>query len=232
MSVLQTVYENVSNLINSGSYFRSTNEMQTAISLANTQLYQAFRGNMRQYQKNSPKAVLNFGETTITLDSMAELFRILPFTGNPLVISLTDQVVDVVENLDVIYSGQTEYVGAKILPPNQWAVMKKNTVVPPTIDYPYARFTRLSDPEQYQTFEILPSTYTNVQASVYLLPPPPAFTLTDSDGPIPTINITQDLVWTAEKIPALTNLTIQNLGFTLQNGVLIEAAQALNAQTI
>jgi hypothetical protein len=226
MAVLETVITNVYNAINAGAYFRSTTEMQTAISLANTQLYQRFRGNMAQYQKNSPKAVLNFGETTITLDSLAELFQIIPLTGNPLIVSLADQVVDIVENLDVQYVADGPYYGAKILPPNQWATMNQNAVVPPEDEFPYARFVRLTDPEQYQQFEVLPSDYTGVEASVYILPPEPQFTLTESGGPIPTITVTQDLLWTPEKIPALVFLTIQNLGFTLQNGVLIQGSQS------
>ena len=233
MGVLETVITNIFNLLNAGGYFRSTDELQTAISLANTQLYQAFRGNMRQYQKNSPKAVLNFGETTITLDSLAELFHIIPLAGSPLVVSLADQIVDVVENIDVQYVADEEFYGTKILPPNQWATMKENLVIPPAPEFPYARFVEMTAaPNQYQTFQILPVGYVATEVSVYVLPAVPAFTLTANTGPIPTITVTEDLTWTAEKIPALTYLSIENLGLTLQNGAIIQGAQALNQQTL
>jgi hypothetical protein len=215
---------NVLNTINSGSYFRSTTEVQTAALLSNTQLYQKFRGNMAQYQKNSPKAVLNFGETTITLDSLAELFRIIPISGNPLVVSLSGQTVDVVENIDVKYDG--DFMPSKILPPNQYRTMNQNLVITPDEEFPVTRFFEMTDPDQFQTFQIVPSGYTEVEASVFILPTPPVFTFSDSGGAIPTILATIPFVWTSEKIPALVNLMIENLGFTLQNGVLIQGAQA------
>jgi len=84
----------------------------------------------------------------------------------------------------------------------------------------------MTDPDQFQKFKILPAGYTSVEASVFYLPPQPAFTLTDSGGAVPTITVTVPLIWTAEKIPALVNLIIENLGFTLQNGVLIQGSQA------
>jgi len=231
VSTLSSVYNNICNLINSGSYFRSTDELQTAISLANTQLYQAFRGNMRQYQKNSPKAVLNFGETTITLDSLAELFKIIPLTGSPLIVSDPTYTVDVVENIDVEYDGV--FYNSKILPPNQYRTMNQNEVIPPEQEFPVTRFIEMTaPPDQFQTFQILPVGYTSVEASVYYLPPAPEFTLTPNGGPIATINITQELLWTAEKIPALTYLSIENLGLTLQNGVLIQGAESLNSQAL
>jgi len=220
----QTIVD-VFNKINAGNYFRSTSEVQTAALLANTQLYQKFRGNMAQYQKNSPKAVLNFGETTITLDSLAELFKIIPLTGDPLIVSLADQVVDIVEALDVEYDGT--FYSSKILPPNQYRTMNQNLVITPEEEFPVARFVEMTAvPDQFQKFKILPAGYTSVEASVFLMPTAPVFTLTDSDGPVPTVTATVPFVWTSEKIPALVNLMIENLGFTLQNGVLIQGSQA------
>lgn len=234
MAILEQVITNVYNAINSGSYFRSTTEMQSAISLANTQLYQKFRGNMAQYQKNSPKAVLNFGETTITLDSLAELFIIHYFRNNPLLIYKDGYVVDLVENINVEYDNDKYLYGAKILPSNQFITMINNKVIPPEKQYPICRFKEATESTlgvppilaRYLQYEIFPSNWTAVEVAIYVLPKEPVFTLTDTGGPIPQINITQDLVWTQEKIPALVMLTIQNLGFTLQNGVLIQGATA------
>jgi hypothetical protein len=232
MPILDQVITNVYNAINAGSYFRSTTEMQSAISLANTQLYQKFRGNMAQYQKNSPKAVLNFGETTITLDSLAELFFLCYFTNPPLIIYRNGYVVDLVENINVEYDSNTILYGAKILPSNQFITMANNQVVTFEKKFPLCRFLQMEESTQgvppvlarYLKYEILPSNWTLVEAAVYVLPKEPVFTLTDTGGPIPQISIIEDLVWTPEKIPALVMLTIQNLGFTLQNGVLIQGS--------
>lgn len=227
MPILDQVITNVYNAINAGSYFRSTTEMQSAISLANTQLYQKFRGNMAQYQKNSPKAVLNFGETTITLDSLAELYRVYFNNTNPLAITSNDnQVVDIVESIELQYAFNGPFYSAQIVPDNQYNTMNQNKVIPPAEEFPRGRLFSLL------TYEIIPNNYINAMSRVLVLPKEPVFTLTDTGGPIPTITVQQDFVWTEEKIPALVMLTIQNLGFTLQNGVLIQGAASLNAQSL
>ena len=97
---------------------------------------------------------------------------------------------------------------------------------PPAEEFPRGRLFSLL------TYEIVPNNYINAMSRVLVLPREPVFTLTDSGGPIPTIAINQDVMWTQEKIPALVMLTIQNLGFTLQNGVLIQGAASLNAQSL
>jgi hypothetical protein len=233
VGILSTVFTDAANLINAGSYSKGTTEWETALGLANKQLYQKFRGNMAQYQKNSPKAVLNFGETTITLDSLQELFRIIPLAGaDPLEIQLLTKVVDLVQNIDVQYVAGGDFYSCKILPSNQFQTLAQNKVVPPDQKHPYARFLDLNGQFQLHRFQILPLGYINAEVSVILLPQPPIFTLTDSGGPIPTITVIQDFIWTEEKIPALVMLTIQNLGFTLQNGVLIQGAASLNAQSL
>lgn len=227
MPILDQVITNVYNAINAGSYFRSTTEMQSAISLANTQLYQKFRGNMAQHQKNSPKAVLNFGETTITLDSLAELYRVYFNNTNPLAITSNDnQVVDIVESIELQYAFNGPFYSAQIVPDNQYNTMNQNKVIPPAEEFPRGRLFSLL------TYEIVPNNYINAMSRVLVLPREPVFTLADSGGPIPTITINQDVMWTQEKIPALVMLTIQNLGFTLQNGVLIQGAASLNAQSL
>jgi hypothetical protein len=227
MPILDQVITNVYNAINAGSYFRSTTEMQSAISLANTQLYQKFRGNMAQHQKNSPKAILNFGETTITLDSLAELYRVYFNNANPLAITSNDnQVVDIVESIELQYALNGPFYSAQIVPDNQYNTMNQNKVIPPAEEFPRGRLFSLL------TYEIVPNTYINAMSRVLVLPREPIFTLTDSGGPIPQIGVQQDVMWTQEKIPALVMLTIQNLGFTLQNGVLIQGAASLNAQSL
>jgi hypothetical protein len=230
MPILDQVITNVYNAINAGSYFRSTTEMQSAISLANTQLYQKFRGNMAQYQKNSPKAILNFGETTITLDSLAELYRTyLLAIADPLIVVSTDnQVVDIAQSIELQVTRNGPFYSVQIVPDNQYNAINQNKVIPPTIEFPRGRLY------SFLTYEIVPSinNYIVAVARTIVLPKEPVFTLIDTGGPIPQINITQDLVWTQEKIPALVMLTIQNLGFTLQNGVLIQGAASLNAQSL
>jgi hypothetical protein len=72
----------------------------------------------------------------------------------------------------------------------------------------------------------------HVKARCVILPTPVAFTFVDNGGPLPTIIVTQDTVFTSEKLDNLVYGTVANLGFNLSNGVLVQSGNNMNEKIL
>ena len=140
------------------------------------------------------------------------------------------KTIDFALSLEINYptQGAGEYYPINIVPDNQFLMMKNNPVIPPVETRPLGRLVGLNG--SYIVYEIGP--YNNAPAKVkarcVVIPTPVAFTFIDNGGPIPTIVVTQDILWTPEKLDNLVYGTVANLGFNLSNGVLVQSGNAMN----
>jgi len=228
--MLQELISRLFTYLNSGSYYKSSLEIQNALNSAQSDFYLEMRGSLSWYRPNNTISPVNMGETTDATDSLSECYQVFAATGNPLVVTPTGGfIIDKVQVLEPVYTGVTNGSAAKFLPDNQWKAMLRNKVVPPTTEYPYYRTAPSADQgEDFEfTFELVPNTYTSVSARCLCYPPDCAFTFVDNDTPVPDVVVTQELIWQPDKIENLLARTISKLGFNLQNGVLIQAGNQM-----
>jgi len=101
-------------------------------------------------------------------------------------------------------------------------MLKNNPVVPPVETRPIGRIV-----DDF-SFEVAPASYSKWRGRVLTLPTPVAFTFTESNGPLPIINVITPIDWTADKLDNLVYGTVANLGFNLSNGVLVQSGNAMN----
>jgi hypothetical protein len=215
--------------LNAANFYKSSLEVANALNMASLDIYKRLRGNMAQYRPGSPIASIEPGQTNVSADSIAELYQVLTFNGpGPLTISAGGgTVVDIVESVEVQYvDANGTFYPVNIVPDNQFLRMANNPVIPPTATKPLGRMDGLLE------YEIRPSTYFRAKTRVLTLPTVCEFTFSDSGGQIPTINVITDLNWSEDKIDNLVYGTIAALGFNLQNGVLVQAGNAMNDKQI
>jgi hypothetical protein len=233
MDVLQRLITTVLTYLNAAGYYKSAEEIQNAINIAQLDLYKRLRGNMAQYVPGRPLAAVNIGQTAVSTDALWELYLSIGqdfgtgFADIASAAALFGKNADIVLSLEVAYDGSlNDLYPVNIVPDNQFLMLKNNPVVPPIPTRPIGRI--------YDEFlvEILPSPVAKWRARVLTLPRPVAFTFTDNGGPMPTITITQGIDWTADKLDNLVYGTVANLGFNLSNGVLVQSGNSMNEKIL
>jgi hypothetical protein len=233
MSVLERLVTTVLTYLNAAGYYKSAEEIQNAINVAQLDLYKRLRGNMAQYVPGRPLAAVNIGQTAVSTDALWELYLSLGqdfstgFADISSTAALFGRTADIVLSLEVAYSGNLNNLyPVNIVPDNQFLMLKNNPVVPPVKTRPIGRI--------YDNFsiEILPYPVDKWRARVLTLPNPVSFTFADSGGLLPIITITQEIDWTADKLDNLVYGTVANLGFNLSNGVLVQSGNAMNEKIL
>lgn len=228
--MLERLITTVLTYLNAAGYYKSAEEIQNAINVAQLDLYKRLRGNMAQYAPGRPLAAVNPEQTTTSTDAISELYITLtnlpfiPQEGYVSVDAPPNITVDIVLSLEVAYKPNASlYRPVNIVPDNQYLMLKNNPVVPPIESRPIGR------PYSLLTYEVSPITNVdNFKARVLKLPAPVAFTFTESNGPIPNIIITKNIDWTLDKLDNMVYGTVANLGFNLSNGVLVQSGNAMN----
>lgn len=233
MTVLERLITTVLTYLNAAGYYKSAEEIQNAINVAQLDLYKRLRGNMAQYVPGRPLAAVNPEQTAVSTDALWELYLIIGMNipGSIFNIGAESQnynkTIDLVLSLEVGYATDPNNLyPVNIVPDNQYLMLKNNPVVPPIPTRPIGRI--------YDDFsiEISPAPAEKWRARVLTLPNPVAFTFTDSGGPIPIINVTSPISWTADKLDNLVYGTVANLGFNLSNGVLVQSGNNMNEKIL
>lgn len=229
MDVLQRLITTVLTYLNASGYYKSAEEIQNAINVAQLDLYKRLRGNMAQYAPGRPLAAVNQGQTAVSTDALWELYLVIGADLGTVPINMREQSAAFGRNIDIVLSLEVEYVSTagtlhpvNIVPDNQYLMLKNNPVVPPVETRPIGRIV-----DDF-SFEIAPAPYTKWRGRVLTLPNPVAFTFTESNGPLPTINVITPMDWTDDKLDNLVYGTVANLGFNLSNGVLVQSGNAMN----
>lgn len=229
MDVLQRLITTVLTYLNAAGYYKSAEEIQNAINVAQLDLYKRLRGNLAQYAPGRPSAAVNPEQTNVTADALWELYLVAGSDNPSTPINMREQSVAFGRNIDLVLSLEVEYAknpGAlypvNIVPDNQYLMLKNNPVVPPVETRPIGRIV-----DDF-SYEIAPTPYTKWRGRVLTLPNPVSFTFTESNGPIPTINVITPIDWTDDKLDNLVYGTVANLGFNLSNGVLVQSGNAMN----
>jgi len=231
--MLERLINTVLTYLNAAGYYKSAEEIQNAINIAQLDLYKRLRGNMAQYIPGRPLAAVNIGQTAVSTDALWELYLSIGqdfgsgFAEIATAASLFGKTADIVLSLEVAYDGNigTLYP-VNIVPDNQFLMLKNNPVVPPVQSRPIGRI--------YDDFniEVFPSPFAKWRGRVLTLPRPVAFTFVDNGGPIPTIVVAQGIDWTADKLDNLVYGTVANLGFNLSNGVLVQSGNSMNEKIL
>jgi hypothetical protein len=227
--MLEQLITTVLTYLNAAGYYKSAEEIQNAINVAQLDLYKRLRGNMAQYVPGRPIAAVNEGQNAVSTDALWELYLLI---GNDIPSTIINvgaegpnygRIIDIVLSLEVAYASDIQsFYPVNIVPDNQFLMLKNNPVVPPIEKRPIGRIT------DFFSFNILPAPVEKWRARVLTLPNPVAFTFTDSGGPIPNIIITSPIDWTADKLDNMVYGTVANLGFNLSNGTLVQSGNAMN----
>lgn len=222
--MLQQLIITVLNYLNASGYYKSAGEIQSAINNFSFAYYLRVRGNLAQYRPGQPAAAINPGQTIVSSDAIAELYRVYTIAGpGPLTIVANDgRTPDLVQSIELQYENNGPYYQMGILPDSQFLLVKDNPVIGAEDAHPKGRMNGVL------TYEVAPADYLFAKCRVLTQPTNCAFTFADSGGPIPTINITTQLDWTLEKLPNFVYGTVAELGFNIQNGVLVQAGNAMN----
>jgi hypothetical protein len=240
-TLLQRVVYTILTYLNAGSYYKTAEEIKNAFNIASLQLYKKLRGNLVQYAPGRPLAAINFEQTSATTDSLAEMYRVYYFLQNlqPFQIPLADadgRQVDIVQIIEAQYNNSSSpYRPVLVLPDNQFSTMVNNPVIPPTQQRPYGRLIGLNLANKTLSYEIVPQDSSNILNSVMArcltLPRLVDFNFTlDTTKPLPIIDETDPLFvdtdWSDDKYDQLVFMTVEQLGFNISNGVLIQAGLA------
>jgi len=228
--MLERLITTVLTYLNAAGYYKSAEEIQNAINVAQLDLYKRLRGNMAQYAPGRPLAAVNPEQTTSSSDAIAELYRtitnqtFIPSEGYVTLDVGASTTIDQVLSLEVAYNpSPSKYYPVNIVPDNQFLMLKNNPVVPPIKERPIGRLYSIL------TYEVAPIVdANNFKARVLTLPNPVEFTFTESNGPIPNIIITKGISWSIDKLDNMVYGTVANLGFNLSNGVLVQSGNAMN----
>jgi hypothetical protein len=184
---------------------------------------------MADYSPMRPKSNINFQETTVSADSLAELYRVYTYLGNggPVEVVCNDaqdvRTPDIVQIIEIRYSSSGDYYPVNIVPDNQYLMMKNNKVIYPNslvanTERPLGRMNGLLK------YEIFPSVFYQAQARVLTLPRDVDFEFVDSGGETPDLVPGYiDTDFSEDKFNNLLFLTVTSLGFNLSNGVLVQA---------
>jgi hypothetical protein len=229
MDVLQRLITTVLTYLNAAGYYKSAEEIQNAINVAQLDLYKRLRGNMAQYAPGRPTSSVNMGQTIVSTDALWELYLVIgqDIPGSIFNIGAESQnygkIIDLVLSLEVGYATDPNNLyPVNIVPDNQYLMLKNNPVVPPVPTRPIGRIM------DGFSIEISPGPAEKWRGRVLTLPNPVAFTFLDNGGPIPSITITSPISWTEDKLDNLVYGTVANLGFNLSNGVLVQSGNAMN----
>lgn len=226
-AVLPKLVSTIYTYLNAGGYYKTALEIKNAINISQLQLYKKLRGNLADYGPSRPKSLINFQETTVSSDSLGELYfeyALLP--TNPVNIITGDgRMADVVQSLEIQYESGGSYYPVNIVPDNQYLMMKNNSVIYPanniTTERPLGRMNGLL------RYEIYPNVFHAAKARVLTLPRDVDFEVIEAPGSeVPVINPNGPFIdtdFTEEKLNNLLFLTITSLGFNLSNGVLVQA---------
>ena len=231
MDVLKQLITTVLTYLNAAGYYKSAEEIENAINVAQLDLYKRLRGNLAQYAPGRPSSSLYPETTTATADAVSELYKVIdmPINGNNTYVPLNTKStsanqIDLVLSLEVSYMDDpAAFYPINVVPDNQFLMMKNNPVTPPIKKRPLGRLFSML------VYECVP--FQGVQAyraRVLVLPSPVRFTFTDTGGPIPQINVIDGTDWTYDKLDNLVYGTVANLGFNLSNGVLVQSGNAMN----
>lgn len=228
--MLERLITTVLTYLNAAGYYKSAEEIQNAINVAQLDLYKRLRGNMAQYAPGRPLAAVNPEQTTTSSDAIAELYRtitnqtFIPSEGYVTLDVGASTTIDQVLSLEVAYNpSPSKYYPVNIVPDNQFLMLKNNPVVPPIKERPIGRLYSIL---KYEVAPIVDAN--NFKARVLTLPNPVEFTFTESNGPIPNIIITKGISWSIDKLDNMVYGTVANLGFNLSNGVLVQSGNAMN----
>lgn len=231
--MLDRLVSTVYTYLNAGSYYKDALEIQNAINMASLDLYKRLRGSLAQYAPGRPSAAINPGQTNVSRDALAELYRVYSFqAATPLVVSDTltfsgpTRVIDIIESIEVQYGQTGPFYPVNIVPDNQYLMMVNNPVIPPINGRPLGRMNDLL------TYEIAPADFDAANVRCLTLPNPVVFQLDDNGGPVPSVIYTNDIDWTEDKFDNLVYGTISNLGFNLSNGVLVQSGEAMNQKNL
>lgn len=229
MDVLQRLITTVLTYLNAAGYYKSAEEIQNAINVAQLDLYKRLRGNMAQYAPGRPSSAVNPEQTNVTTDALWELYLVIGADIPSVPINMREQGTAFGKNIDIVLSLELEYASTpgtlypvNIVPDNQYLMLKNNPVVPPVETRPIGRIV-----DDF-AFEVAPANYNKWRGRVLTLPTPVAFTFIESNGPIPIIEVITPIDWTADKLDNLVYGTVANLGFNLSNGVLVQSGNAMN----
>jgi hypothetical protein len=229
MDVLQRLITTVLTYLNASGYYKSAEEIQNAINVAQLDLYKRLRGNLAQYAPGRPSSSISPEVTTTASDALWELYLVIGADLATNIIDVAGQEAAFGKSIDIVLSLEVEYDTApgvlypvNIVPDNQYLMLKNNPVIPPVPSRPLGRLT-----EGFR-YDISPAPASKWRARVLTLPSPVSFTFTENNGPIPTINIVTPIDWTADKLDNLVYGTVANLGFNLSNGVLVQSGNAMN----
>jgi len=227
--MLEQLITTVLTYLNAAGYYKSAEEIQNAINVAQLDLYKRLRGNLAQYAPGRPSSSITPGETNVTADAISELYYIVGGPGNTSNISMLNASADYNRSIDIVMSIEVDYLSSpgnyypvNIVPDNQFLMMKNNPVIPPIPTRPLGRL--FSD----FSFEVSPAPVNTWSARVLTLPNQVAFTFEDTGGPIPNINVITPIDWSADKLDNMVYGTVANLGFNLSNGVLVQSGNAMN----
>ena len=228
--MLEQLITTVLTYLNAGGYYKSAEEIKNAINVAQLDLYKRLRGNLAQYAPGRPSSSITPEETNVTADAISELYSVVdrPIQGDNRIADLSPDTlgieIDLLLALEVSYlDNPSEFYPINIVPDNQFLMMKHNPVIPPIKTRPLGRMLASS------VYEVYPFQGVDFyRGRVLVLPSQVDFTFEDSGGPIPNINIIQDISWSADKLDNMVYGTVANLGFNLSNGVLVQSGNAMN----
>jgi len=227
-SLLQRVVYTILTYLNAGSYYKTAEEIKNAFNIASLQLYKKLRGNLAGYAPGRPQGAINFGQTSITMDSLAEMYRVYYFESAPVEITSTDdKLIDVIEVIEAqYYDTINPYYPVMIVPDNQYGMLLNNPIIPPIPSRPYGRLAGYKD--NILKYEIAPSDgIVSIMVRCLTLPRLVDFTFTvDSTQPLPIVVPIVETDWTDDKYDQLVFMTVEQLGFNISNGVLIQAGQS------
>lgn len=227
-SLLAQVVTTVLTYLNAGSYYKTALEIQNAFNIASLQLYKKLRGNLAQYMPLRPSASINFQQTNVTNDALSEMYRVLQGSGIPASVSSQDRKIDVIQSIEVQYGGGNDpYYPVMVVPDNQYLMILQNPIIPPIETRPVGRFEYYDNALNTVAYTIAPSNYTSVMFRCLTLPTEVQFEFTvDTQKPLPQVDVLVDTDWSDDKYDQLVFMTVEQLGFNIQNGVLIQAGQA------
>jgi hypothetical protein len=223
--------------LNAGGYYKTALEIMNAINVSQIQLYKKLRGDLSDYGPSRPKSLVNFQETKVSADALAELYFIQDNLGpnSPVIVptnyTLNNRVyiVDLAESVEIQYVTGGDFYPVNVVPDNQFLMMKNNSVIYPKSTQQTKR--PLGRMNGILRYEVYPSTFVSARARVLALPPDVNFRVIDnpaSEVPVVDTSVNpgyqfRDTVFTEEKFNNLLFLTVASLGFNLSNGVLVQA---------
>jgi len=233
--LLYRVVNTILTYLNAGSYYKTPEEIRNAFNIASLQLYKKLRGNMAQYIPGRPLAAVNFEQTNVSTDALEEMYRVYYFNSLPLNIidSVSNRTIDVIQVIEAQYNSASDpYYPVLILPDNQFGTMSNNPIIQPITTRPYGRLIGYDKLTGILSYEISPvANIVSVMVRCLTLPTIVNFNFTFSTTkPLPEVDLADPLFvdtdWTDDKYDQLVFMTVEQLGFNISNGTLIQAGQA------